>query len=71
MKTRCELAGMKPINIEKLMDHSIGISNSYSPVDIHKLKDALEYISELAKVGYQNRLGLLAHNILFGLIVLC
>ncbi|MFL6356887.1 MAG: hypothetical protein ACJ71C_10070 [Nitrososphaeraceae archaeon] len=71
MKTRCELAGMKPINIEKLMDHSIGISNSYSPVDIQKLKDALEYISELAKVGYQNRLGLLAHKILFGLIVLC
>ncbi|MGB8933637.1 MAG: response regulator [Candidatus Nitrosopolaris sp.] len=25
-KTRCELAGMKPINIEKLMNHSIGIS---------------------------------------------
>jgi hypothetical protein len=48
---------MKPINIEKLMDHSIGISNSYSPVDIQKLKDALEYISESAKVGYQNRLG--------------
>jgi hypothetical protein len=57
LKTRCELAGIKPINIEKLMDHSIGISNSYSPVDIQKLKDALEYISESAKVGYQNRLG--------------
>jgi integrase len=28
-KTRCELSGMKPINIEKLMNHSIGISNSY------------------------------------------
>ena len=28
-KTRCELAGMKPINIEKLMNHSIGISSSY------------------------------------------
>ena len=28
-KTRCEIAGMKPINIEKLMNHSIGISDSY------------------------------------------
>ena len=28
-KTRCELAGMKPINIEVLMGHSTGISDSY------------------------------------------
>jgi hypothetical protein len=28
-KTRCEIGGMKPINIEKLMNHSIGISDSY------------------------------------------
>jgi integrase len=28
-KTRCELAGMKSINIEILMGHSIGISDSY------------------------------------------
>ena len=28
-KTRCELSGMKSINIETLMGHSIGISNSY------------------------------------------
>src|SRR5262245_33930296 len=28
-KTRCEIAGMKPINIKKLMGHSIGISDSY------------------------------------------
>ena len=28
-KTRCELSGMKPINIEKLMGHSVGISDSY------------------------------------------
>jgi hypothetical protein len=28
-KTRCELAGMKPINIEILMGHSTGISDSY------------------------------------------
>jgi uncharacterized small protein (DUF1192 family) len=28
-KTQCELAGMKSINIEVLMGHSIGISDSY------------------------------------------
>jgi len=28
-KTRCEIAGMKPINVEKLMNHSVGISDSY------------------------------------------
>lgn len=28
-KTRCEIAGMKSINIETLMDHSIGIADSY------------------------------------------
>lgn len=28
-KTRCELSGMKSINIETLMGHSIGISDSY------------------------------------------
>jgi hypothetical protein len=28
-KTRCEITGMKPINIEKLMNHSVGISDSY------------------------------------------
>jgi integrase len=28
-KTRCEIVGVKPINIEKLMGHSTGISDSY------------------------------------------
>jgi integrase len=28
-KTRCELAGMNSINIETLMAHSVGISDSY------------------------------------------
>jgi hypothetical protein len=37
-------------------------------IDVQKLRDALEYINELAKTGYQNRLDLLAHLILFGLI---
>ena len=29
-KTQCEIAGMKPINIEILMGHSVGISDSYT-----------------------------------------
>jgi hypothetical protein len=28
-KTQCEMSGMKPINIEKLMGHSLGMSDSY------------------------------------------
>jgi hypothetical protein len=28
-KTKCEIAGMMPINIEILMGHSVGISDSY------------------------------------------
>lgn len=28
-KTRCEMSGMKPINVEILMNHSCGISDNY------------------------------------------
>jgi len=28
-KTRCELAGVRPINVEDLMGHSTGISEAY------------------------------------------
>ena len=47
-KTRCEIAGMKPINIEKLLSHSIGISNSYyRPTDIELLQDYLKAVDSL------------------------
>jgi hypothetical protein len=36
-KTKCEIAGMKSINIEKLMGHSIGISDSYYRATEHEL----------------------------------
>ena len=36
-KTRCELAGVKPINIETLMGHSTGISDSYYRPNEHEL----------------------------------
>src|SRR4051812_3010651 len=42
-KTRCEIAGMKPINIEKLLSHSIGIRNSYyRPTENELLEDYLK-----------------------------
>ena len=41
-KTRCELAGMKPINIESMMGHSTGISDSYyRPTENDLLEDYL------------------------------
>lgn len=41
-KTRCEMKGMKPINIEMLLSHSIGISNSYyKPTESELLEDYL------------------------------
>jgi hypothetical protein len=36
-KTRCEIAGMKPINIMKLMNHSCGISDNYYRITPHGL----------------------------------
>jgi hypothetical protein len=48
-KTRCELAGMKPINIEILMNHSVGISDSYYRATEQELLEdyfhAIEYLS--------------------------
>ena len=38
-KTRCELAGMKSINIEILMGHSLGISDSYYGITERELLD--------------------------------
>jgi hypothetical protein len=48
-KTRCEVAGMKPINIEKLLSHSIGISNSYyRPTENEILDDYLNVVNSLS-----------------------
>jgi hypothetical protein len=48
-KTECELAGMKSINIEILMGHSIGISNSYYKVtEKDLLDDYLKAIDSLS-----------------------
>lgn len=52
-KTRCELAGMKPINIEKLMNHSVGISDSYYRATENDLLEdylkAVDFLTSLDK----------------------
>ena len=48
-KTRCEIAGMKPINIEKLLNHSVGISDSYyRATEQELLEDYLNAIESLS-----------------------
>jgi hypothetical protein len=47
-KTRCEISGMKSINIEKLMGHSIGISDSYYRItEDELLEDYLKAVPTL------------------------
>lgn len=55
-KTRCEIGGMKPINVEKLLSHSIGISNSYyRPTETELLEDYLK-VSNLLVIGREAKL---------------
>ena len=47
-KTRCELAGMKPINIENLMGHGTGSSDPYyRPTENNLLQDYLKCMDAL------------------------
>lgn len=48
-KTQCEMAGMKSINIEKLMGHSLGMSTNsyYRATSDEILKDYLKAVSFL------------------------
>ena len=56
-KTRCETAGMKPINVEKLMNHSVGISDSYyRATENELLEDYLRAVQFLAINGDQTAL---------------
>jgi hypothetical protein len=55
-KTRCEIAGMRSINIEMLMSHSIGVSNSYyKPTEDELLNDYLRAVPFLT-VSDEHRL---------------
>lgn len=47
-KTRCELRGMRPINVEILLSHSTGISDSYyRPTERELLDDYLRVVDQL------------------------
>jgi integrase len=55
-KTRAEQAGMKPINVEILMGHSVGISDSYyRPIEKELLQDYLR-VTDALTVSPENRL---------------
>lgn len=48
-KTRCELGGMMPINVEVLLSHSVGISDSYyRPTESELLDDYLRVLNLLS-----------------------
>jgi site-specific recombinase XerC len=53
-KTRCELAGMKSINIEILMGHSIGISDSYYRITEQELLQEYLKAKELLTINSHN-----------------
>ena len=52
-KTRCELGGMKPINIEKLLSHSTGISDSYYTATEQELLD--DYLKAMDSLTIDER----------------
>jgi integrase len=55
-KTRCELSGMMPINIELLMGHSVGLSDSYyRATETEILNDYLKATDNLT-INEENRL---------------
>jgi hypothetical protein len=51
-KTRCEIAGMKSINVENLIGHSIGISDSYYRATENELLD--DYLRALPILAISN-----------------
>jgi hypothetical protein len=56
-KTRCELGGMKPINIEILLCHSVGISSSYyRPTENDLLNDYLRVVDDYLSIDRENKL---------------
>jgi len=55
-KTRCEIAGMKSINIEKLMGHSVGISDSYYRATESELLDDYLKAIDLLTINEESRL---------------
>jgi hypothetical protein len=63
-KTRCEISGMKPINIEKLMGHSIGISGSYYRATESELLDDYTKAIEFLTISNENKLQKQIENVI-------
>ena len=55
-KTRCEISGMRPINIEILMNHSTGISDSYYRATENELLEDYLVAVDLLTINDENRL---------------
>lgn len=55
-KTRCEQSGMRSINVETLMGHSIGISDSYYRATENEILDDYLKAIPLLTIGTENRL---------------
>lgn len=55
-KTRCEMSGMKPINIEKLMNHSTGISDAYYKATENELLEDFLNAVDLLSINYEEKL---------------
>ena len=55
-KTRCEISGMKSINIEILMGHSIGISDSYYKITEDELLREYLKASNYLIISNENQL---------------
>jgi integrase len=56
-KTRCEIGGMKPVNVETLLNHSIGISDSYyRPLESELLEEYLAVAEQHLSVSTENKL---------------
>ena len=65
-KTRCEMSGMRSINIEILMGHSIGISDSYYRITESELLDdylkAIDFLSIDIEHHLQTQLSILGEK---------
>jgi integrase len=55
-KTRCEMSGMRSINIEILMGHSIGISDSYYRITESELLDDYLKATDFLSIGKEKQL---------------
>jgi integrase len=56
-KTRCEMAGMRSINIEMLMNHSTGVTDSYyRPQENEILQDYLKAVKNLTVMENSNEI---------------